>query len=296
MSEPAASVLTENQSAILADVRQRFQATENPRLRELMLGLIDHLHQFVCDHKVTWAEWETFMAFLACGAAVTKDGRNEFIALSDAIGVSMQVLASSQPKPPSATIPTLIGPFFLNNAPVFPSGADIANGASGRPLFTHGRVIDTAGNPVADAIVNVWQSDDRGLYDVQDHFDPENMWGRGRIRCDAQGFYSFWSVMPTAYPAPMDAALGDLIRNTTGKYWRPAHLHFAIQTEMADPLCTHIFVRGSEYLDSDVAFGVRPQLIADFVRHEAGVAPDGTQRDEPYHTLNYDFVLTRNGK
>jgi hydroxyquinol 1,2-dioxygenase len=130
---------------------------------------------------------------------------------------------------------------------------------------------------------------------VQDDFDPENMWGRGRIRCDAEGRYSFWSVMPTAYPAPMDAALGDLIMNTTRKHWRPAHLHFAIQTETADPLCTHIFVQGSEYLDSDVAFGVRPQLIANFPERGPGVAPDGSRRDQPYHTLHYDFVLTRAG-
>ena len=104
------------------------------------------------------------------------------------------------------------------------------------------------------------------FYDVQDSFDPQKMWGRGRIQCDAEGRYAFWSVMPTAYPAPMDAALGDLIRNTTGRYWRPAHLHFAIETKSADPLVTHVFVRGSEHIDCDVAFGVRPALIADFTR------------------------------
>jgi hydroxyquinol 1,2-dioxygenase len=293
---PSAVVLSENEAAILRDVRDRFEKTDNPRLRQLAVGLIDHLHAYVSENRVTWAEWEAFMAFLARGAAVTKDGRNEFIALSDSIGVSMQVLAASQPKPPGATIPTLIGPFFLENAPIFAIGADIANGASGQPLYVHGRVIDTSGQPVADAIVNVWQSDDRGLYDVQDDFSPEHMWGRGRIRGDAQGRYAFWSVMPTAYPAPMDAALGDLIRNTTQKHWRPAHLHFAIETKTADPLCTHIFVRGSEHLDSDVAFGVRPRLIADFVEHRPGVAPDGSIREAPFRTLQYDFVLTRGGK
>ena len=115
MTNSTARVRTENEAEILADVRHRFETTENPRLRQLMLGLIDHLHAFVAN-EVTWAEWEASMAFLARGAAVTKDGRNEFIALSDSIGVSMQVLAASQPKPPGATIPTLIGPFFLNEA------------------------------------------------------------------------------------------------------------------------------------------------------------------------------------
>jgi hydroxyquinol 1,2-dioxygenase len=296
MTVSTARVRTENETAILSEVRQRFEKTGNPRLRQLALGLIDHLHAFVGENRVTWEEWEAFMAFLARGAAVTKDGRNEFIALSDSIGVSMQVLAASQPKPPGATIPTLIGPFFLKDAPIFPIGADIANGASGQPLYAYGRVLDTSGEAIKDAIVNVWQSDDRGLYDVQDDFNPENMWGRGRIRCDADGHYGFWSVMPTAYPAPMDAALGDLITNTTRKHWRPAHLHFAIETETADSLCTHIFVRGSKYLDSDVAFGVRPQLIADFAEHSPGAAPDGSRRDQPYRTLHFDFVLTRAGK
>jgi Catechol dioxygenase N terminus len=119
---------SETEKVILADVRARFETTENPRIRQLILGLIDHLHAFVREQKVTWSEWEYFMGFLARAAAVTKDGRNEFIALSDSNGISMQVLAASQPKPPGATIPTLIGPFFIEDAPVFPIGADIARG------------------------------------------------------------------------------------------------------------------------------------------------------------------------
>ncbi len=150
--------------------------------------------------------------------------------------------------------------------------------------------------PVADAVLNVWQSDDRGLYDVQDNFDPASMWGRGRIACDPEGRYAFWSVMPTAYPAPMDAALGELINATTKRWWRPAHLHFAIETRTADPLVTHIFVRGSDYIDEDVAFGVRPPLVADFRAHPPGPAPDGKRMDRPFRTLDYDFVLTRGGE
>ena len=131
---------------------------------------------------------------------------------------------------------------------------------------------------------------------MQDNFDPEKMWGRGRIKCDPEGRYAFWSMMPTAYPAPMDAALGDLIRNTTGRYWRPAHLHFAVETKTADALATHIFVRGSEHIDCDVAFGVRPALITDFTEHGPGVAPDGREMNGPYRMLNYDFVMTRSGR
>ncbi len=287
---------TADQTAILNEVLARFATTPDPRLRAIMAGLISSLHQFVCDMKVTWPEWEQAMAFLARAASVTGPGRNEFIALSDSIGISMQVLAASQPKPPGATVPTLIGPFFIEDAPLFPMGANIAKGVSGEPLHVSGRVIDTTGRPVEDAIVNVWQSDDRGLYDVQDNFDPAHMWGRGRIHADAEGRYAFWSVMPTAYPAPMDAALGDLVHATTNKWWRPAHLHFAILTQKADPLVTHIFVRDSAHIDEDVAFGVRPALIADFASHAPGMAPDGTRMETPFRSLAYDFVLTRAGQ
>ena len=283
------------QAAILDEVLARFSKTDDPRLRDIMVSLIRHLHSFVRETKLTWSEWERGMAFFATAAGVTGPGRNEFIALSDSIGVSMQVLASSQPKPPGATTPTLIGPFFIDDAPIVSFGADIANGASGEPLYVSGRVVDTAGRAVSDAVVNVWQSDDRGLYDVQDNFDPSQMWGRGRIRCDAEGRYAFWSVMPTAYPAPMDAALGEFIRATTKSWWRPAHLHFAIQTVKADPLVTHLFVRGSDHIDKDVAFGVRPSLIADFIEHPPGIAPDGKTMNAPFRTLSYDFVLTTGG-
>ena len=293
---PAAAPAQGEGGDILREVLARYETTRDPRLREIMLSLIRHLHAFVADVNLTWPEWERGMEFLAKAASATGKGRNEFIALSDSIGLSMGVLAASQPKPPGATVPTLIGPFYLEDAPVIPNGADIAKGASGQPLYVSGRVLDTAGQPIAAAVVNVWQSDDRGLYDVQDDFHPDRMWGRGRVCTDESGRYAFWSVMPTAYPAPMDAALGDLINNTTGKFWRPAHLHFAIQTEAADSLVTHIFVRGSQYIDEDVAFGVRPALMADFVEHEHGMAPNGRRMDGPYRTLDYDFVLTRNGQ
>ena len=290
---PAANPASQQQ--ILSEVLARFAATENPRLREIMTSLITHLHAFVRDVTLTWAEWERAMALFAKAASVTQNGRNEFIALSDSIGVSMQVLATSQPKPQGATIPTLIGPFFLDDAPLFANGADLSGGARGEPLFATGRILDTRGRPLPGATIDVWHSDERGLYDVQDGFDGEHIWARGRLLSDEQGRYAFWTVMPTPYPAPMDAALGDLINNTTHKFWRPAHLHCAVRAEGADSLTTHLFVSGSEHIDEDVAFGVRPALIVDFVRHGPGIAPDGRTMDVAYRVLDYDFVLTRSG-
>lgn len=285
----------DSQDQILKEVLARFAKTEDPRLREIMSSLITHLHAFVREVTLTWEEWERAMTFFAKAASVTGNGRNEFIALSDSIGVSMQVLATSQPKPPGATLPTLIGPFFLEDAPLFVNGADLSAGAHGEPLYARGRILDTGGRPLPGATIDVWHSDERGLYDVQDDFDGEHMWARGRLLSDEQGRYAFWTVMPTPYPAPMDAALGDLINNTTRKFWRPAHLHCAVRAEGADSLTTHLFVRGSEHLNEDVAFGVRPSLIVDFVRHGPGIAADGRAMNVPYRVLDYDFVLTRKG-
>jgi hydroxyquinol 1,2-dioxygenase len=295
MAELTKAESSDAQEDILLEALLRFEETPDPRLRELVLGLIRRLHAFVRETGLTWPEWERAMTFFAKAASVTGEGRNEFIAISDSLGLTMQVLATSQPKPPGATIPTLIGPFYIENAPVFANGDDISNGASGEPLYVRGRILDTQGRPLPGAKIDVWQSDDRGLYDVQDDFDGTNMWGRGRVVSDAEGRYSFWSVTPTHYPAPMDAALGELIMNTTKKFWRPAHLHFAVDAPGADSIVTHIFVRGSLHIDEDVAFGVRPALIADFVERGPGVAPDGRKMDKPFRTLDYDFVLTRDG-
>jgi len=282
----------DHEDLILQEVLARYQLTADPRLREIMLSLIRHLHSFAREVKLTWPEWERGMAFLSKAAEWNSPQRNEFIALSDVIGLTMQVVAASQPKPPGATLPTLIGPFFVPAAPTFKNGTDISNGASGEPLHVSGRVLDTQKRPVADALIDVWQSDDRGLYDVQ---DEKGVWGRGRVKSQSDGGFTFWSVMPTAYPAPNDGAIGELIESTTRRLWRPAHLHFSISASGLDSLVTHIFVHGSKYLDEDVAFGVRPALVADFVAHEPGRAPDGKIMDRSFRTLDYDFILTRKG-
>jgi hydroxyquinol 1,2-dioxygenase len=282
----------DHEELILQEVLTRYELTADPRLRDIMLCLIRHLHGFAREAKVTWSEWERGMAFLSKAADWNSEQRNEFVALSDVIGLTMQVVAASQPKPPGATLPTLIGPFFVPAAPTFENGADISNGASGEPLHVSGRVLDMQNRPVADAIIDVWQSDDRGLYDVQ---DEKGVWGRGRVKSQSDGRFAFWSVMPTAYPAPSDGAIGELIESTTRRIWRPAHLHFSISAGGLDSLVTHIFVRGSKYIDEDVAFGVRPALVADFVAHEPGRAPDGKSMDRSFRTLDYDFILTRKG-
>jgi len=280
------------QAAILQEVLARYQATPDPRLREIMQVAIRHLHAFVQEARITFPEWEAGMRFFQTAADACKPPRHEFIALSDVLGVTMQVVIGSQAKPPEATTPTLVGPFFVPNAPQVENGADISRGAAGTPLFVSGTVRDTHGRPVKDAAIDVWHSDERGLYDVQDDFPNKGMWARAQLHTDAEGRYAFRTVLPTAYPAPMDGGLGALVMSTTRKYMRPAHLHFALRAEGFDPLVTHLFVKGDKFLDEDVAFGVRPELVVDYPRHEAGRAPDGTVMERPFHTLGYDFVLT----
>jgi hydroxyquinol 1,2-dioxygenase len=282
--------------AITKEVLERYALTEHPRLREITTNFIAHMHAFAKESRLTFAEWQVAMEFLFKAGKACQDTRNEFIGLSDAIGLTMLVVTSSQPKPPNATAPTLVGPFFVANAPVFPNGADISHGAKGTPLFVKGRVLDTSGHPIAGARLGTWHSDEDGFYDVQGDLQNHGLWARGELTAEPDGRYWFRSVTPSPYPAPTDGALGDLFMNTTRRYWRPAHLHLAVAADGFDPLITHIFVRGSKYLDEDVAFGVRPSLIADFVEHGPGRAPDGTMMTQPFRTLEFDVVMTRGGK
>ena len=276
---------------ITQEVLKRYEDTPDPRLRELMQSFIRHMHSFVREVKLTPEEWLAAMNLLQETGKWCGPGRNEFIIFSDAMGISMLTITQDYQRPPGATEPTLIGPFMLENAPQFEMGTDISAGAQGSPMFAHGRVLDQAGQPVAHAVLDVWHSDDRGLYDVQEDLETKGPWARAQLRTGADGRYSFWSVLPVDYPVPHDGTAVTMLRATTGRNWRPAHLHFRIQAEGQKPLVTHIFDRQSKYLDEDAVFGVRPSLIGDFVRHEAGQAPDGRAMTQPFYTLDYDFVM-----
>jgi hydroxyquinol 1,2-dioxygenase len=218
-------------------------------------------------------------------------GRNEFIIFSDALGLSMLTVTQDYPRPPHTTEPTLVGPFLLENAPEFPLGADISAGAQGTPMYAQGTVRDVDGKPVPHAKIDVWHSDDRGLYDVQQDLETNGPWARALLTADANGRYHFWSVMPVDYPVPQEGTAIIMLSNTTGRSWRPAHLHFRVQAQGQKPLITHIFDRNSKNLDADAVFGVRPSLIADFVHQGAGTAPDGKVMSRDFYTLDYDFVM-----
>jgi hydroxyquinol 1,2-dioxygenase len=271
----------------------RFDQCSDPRLKEILTSLVRHLHGFVRETRLTEAEWMRGIQFLTETGHITDAKRQEFILLSDTLGVSMLTVALNHGKPTGATEATVFGPFHVEGAPQYADGADIANGAPGAPLYVACTVRDLAGRPVAGATVDVWQADEDGFYDVQ-YKDLAQSRARGVFRTDAQGRFRLKTILPVAYPVPTDGPVGQMLVASGRHPWRPAHVHFMIQAPGFETLITHVFRNGDPYLDSDVVFGVRASLIADFVPYAAGTGPHA-ESTLPYHTLDFDFTLVATG-
>ncbi|MDR7092574.1 intradiol ring-cleavage dioxygenase [Hydrogenophaga laconesensis] len=270
-----------DQYNITQAVLARMANTPDPRLKQIMTSLVQHLHAFAREVKLTEAEWKAGIDFLTATGHMCTDQRQEFILLSDTLGLSMLTVAQNNDKPAGCTEATVFGPFHVEGAPHYEHGADVANGASGVPCRVSGSVRGIEGEPVAGALIDVWQADADGKYDVQRTDLPEAQ-GRGVLRSGDDGRFHFQSVVAEPYPIPDDGPVGDMLRATGRHPWRPAHLHFMIQAPGYETLVTHVFRDGGPYLDSDAVFGVRQSLVADWVQH-----PDGT------YTLDFDFVLNR---
>lgn len=283
-----------NEDTITQAVLAAMENCANPRLHTIMTSLVQHLHSFARDVKLTEEEWFAAIQFMTEVGHITDDVRQEFILLSDVLGLSTLVTAQNNVKPAGCTEATVFGPFYVEGAPQQDLGADIANGARGEPCFVSGRVLSTDGTPLAGVSVDVWQSDEDGFYDVQrPPTSPEGHTHRARARLttDAQGRYHFKSILASPYPIPHDGPVGRLLSAMGRHPWRPAHLHYMLDAPGHERLITHIFRANDEYLDSDAVFGVRSSLISDWVRHEPGVAPDGTTMTQAFYTLHFDFVL-----
>jgi hydroxyquinol 1,2-dioxygenase len=279
----------EREQAVTDAVVASFAGAEDDRLREVLESLARHLHAFARDVRLTTEEWEAAVAFLTRVGHVTDDRRQEFILLSDVLGLSMQVVGINAAADPRATESTVFGPFFVDGAPEVPLGGDIANGAKGTPCWVSGTVSDTTGTPLAGARIDVWEADDDGLYDVQrEGFETA---GRGWLRSGPDGGYRFWSVRPSPYPIPYDGPVGDLLTATGRSPMRPAHLHFKVEAPGHRTLVTHIFVAGDPYLGSDAVFGVKDSLVVDVVDHPPGTAPDGRALDTAWTSVAFDIVL-----
>jgi hydroxyquinol 1,2-dioxygenase len=281
----------EREQYVTGQVLASFAAAASPpRLRQLMEALVRHSHAFVRDVRLTQQEWDQAVEFLKGCGDITTDRRQEFVLLSDVLGLSMLTIAVNQPPDPAATQATVFGPFFVQGSPQIPIGGDIAQGAAGQPCWVAGTIRGTDGMPIYGARIEVWEADRDGFYDVQ--YGDERTAGRAHLFSDADGRYAFWGVTPTPYPIPHDGPVGDLLTATGRGPMRAAHLHFMVAAPGYHRLVTHIFVRGDAYQHTDAVFGVKEPLVVDFVEHPAG-SPNPTRRDidGSWTSARFDVVL-----
>ncbi|MDI4663992.1 intradiol ring-cleavage dioxygenase [Xanthobacter autotrophicus] len=285
-----------DQFTITEAVLERIANAPDPRVRDISAALVRHLHDFIREVRPTQEEWARGIAFLTDTGHMCSDTRQEFILLSDTLGVSMLVDAITHDHQREVTESTVLGPFYVEGPPEVPCGGRISGALSGQPMFVSGSVSRPDGTPLADAIVDVWHSDEDGYYDVQHPGDQPGrhagLVARARLRTDAAGRFHFWSIKPAAYPIPHDGPVGRMLEAQGRHPWRPAHVHFMIEAPGFERLVTHVFAAGDAYLDSDAVFGVKESLIRDFVEHPAGAAPDGRTVDRDWCHLNYDFRLS----
>ncbi len=271
-------------------VIDRYSACRDPRLRTVLASLIRHLHGFVSDVEPTEQEWRTAIDFLTRVGQTCDEKRQEFILLSDVLGVSILVDAINHRMPDAATPSTIMGPFHVRNSPEFANGANMAADAPGKPLVLTGSVRSLAGAPIPNAIVDVWQPDGEGIYEAQ-RPGQDGPYLRGAYRTDASGSFIIRSVTPIGYSIPLDGPAGDLITRTGVSPFRPAHVHFEVSADGFAPLITHIFRNLDPYLDTDVVFAVKDRLVVDFFEKEPGTASNGETIAVPYLTAKVEFVL-----
>ncbi|XUL86510.1 intradiol ring-cleavage dioxygenase [Streptomyces galilaeus] len=265
--------------------------TADPRLHELLSGLIRHLHAFALETRLTQAEWERAIRFLTETGQACTDTRQEFILLSDVLGLSMLVETINGDREAGATESTVLGPFHMTESPVRELGANIDLVGGGEPCVVSGRIVSGDGTPLPGALLDVWQADGNGFYDVQqpDVQPPGN--GRGLFTTDAEGRFRFRTCVPSPYPIPTDGPVGDLLRATGRHPYRPAHIHFIASADGHAPVTTHIFVAGSDYLDSDAVFAVKQSLVADFTPTDDPSLAREFGVENPFRHAQFDLVL-----
>ncbi|MEJ6548873.1 MULTISPECIES: dioxygenase [unclassified Corynebacterium] len=293
---PSGNAPGDRQTAVEEDLLRRvldsFSGCPDPRLREIMEGVVSHLHALVREVRLTEAEWRYAVDFLTAVGHITDDTRQEFILLSDTLGVSMQTIAVNNEAYRNATEATVFGPFFVDDAPEIPLGGDIAAGAVGEPAWIEGTVTDTDGNPVPGARIEVWECDEDGLYDVQ--YGDGRTAGRACLHSDDDGRFRFWGLTPVPYPIPHDGPVGKMLSAVGRSPVRAAHLHFMVTAPGLRTLVTHIFVEGDPQLEiGDSVFGVKNSLITPFHTQSAEEpTPDGRRLEgTSWRRAQFDIVL-----
>lgn len=280
---------TEENSAEV--VTGRNSKAESQRLKQVMEVLTRKLHEAVKEIEPTQDEWMQAILFLTHTGQICNDWRQEFILLSDVLGVSMLVDAINNRKPSGASESTVLGPFHVADAPELPMGANICLDSKGEDMVISGRILDTEGRPIRDALIDVWQANDEGFYDVQQKgIQPEfNL--RGMFRTGEDGTYWFRAVKPKYYPIPDDGPVGQLLGHLGRHPYRPAHLHYIIKAQGFEDLTTHIFDPDDPYIHSDAVFGVKESLLARFDKVHAPERAQTYGFAGDFWEVKHDFVL-----
>ena len=279
-----------SEEQITQNVLDSMAHAPDPRLKQVMSSLVSHIHTFMREVELTQEEWALGIQFLTRTGHMCDERRQEFILLSDITGVTMLVDAINHRLPGGATESTIFGPFYREGASELPMGATISKDGRGEPVVVTGRVLSTAGTPIPDALLDVWETDENGLYEQQDPGQPE-MNLRGKFRTDSEGRYCFVGIKPVSYAIPDDGPVGQLLRTLGRHPFRPAHIHLLISADGFAPVTTHLFVKGDPYLDSDAVFGTKDSLVVDFIRHDSGEEAASYHVTVPFYRVEYDFVL-----
>ncbi|CCD86582.1 putative catechol 1,2-dioxygenase [Bradyrhizobium sp. ORS 285] len=281
-----------NEGELTNAVAASFDGTPDARTKVLLQELVRSLHDYVRRTNLTFDEWATAIDFLTRTGQTCTASRQEFILLSDVLGVSMLVDAINHRDRAGATETTVLGPFYVGEHKVTPHGTDISADLKGEKMFVQTRVTNLSGAPLAGASVDVWHADDEGFYDSQrPDYASDGPSSRARFITDAEGRFFFRTILPCSYPIPTDGPVGQMIVGSGRHPMRPAHVHFLVDAKGHEPLVTHVFIGGDAYLDSDVVFGVKDELIAQVEQRTDPVMPDGKLAAAPWHLMTYEFRM-----
>ncbi|MEX0954944.1 MAG: intradiol ring-cleavage dioxygenase [Rhizobiaceae bacterium] len=274
-------------------VTGRNETAKDERLKFVMEVITRKLHEAVKEIEPTQDEWMEAIQFLTRTGQLCNEWRQEYILLSDVLGVSMLVDAINNRKPSGASESTVLGPFHVDGAPELPMGANICLDAKGEDMVVMGRILDTGGKPVEGAVIDVWQANDEGFYDVQQKGLQPDFNLRGVFRTGADGRYWFRAVKPKYYPIPDDGTVGKLLGALGRHPYRPAHLHYIIKAAGFEALTTHIFDPDDPYINSDAVFGVKESLLAEFNKIDDPKRARELGFAGPFWEVEHNFVLAR---
>jgi len=279
-----------NEDTLTQEVVARLKKANDPRFRELMTAAVKHLHAFAREVHLTEEEWFEGIKFLTAVGQKCDDKRQEFILLSDILGLSMMVVALNHKTQPGATEATVLGPFFAHGAKEYGYGADLREGATmkGEDVWVSGTVRSVDGKPIPNAVLDIWQAKADGIYDLQTEGEFEL---RGRVKANEKGEYAFKSYKPKFYSVPVDGPVGELIRATGNHHMRPAHMHAIVSAPGYQQVITHVFVEGDPYLDGDAVFAVKDSLVGKYENVTDAAEAKKLGMPSPFVKLSWDFRL-----